>query len=82
MCWKHVQQGGHELVVVEGAVKVEGKAAGHGGVVYVEARLADSGEDVVVANGGGVGLGFGGLVVDGVGVDEGDGEASWCELDG
>lgn len=70
-----MQQGGHELVVVEGVVKVEGKAVGHGGVVYVKARLADCEEDVV-ADGGSVGLGFGGLVVDGVGVGEGDGEAS------
>ena len=62
--------------MVKRAVKLEGEAVGDGGVAYVEARVTDGGEDVVVI---GIGLGFRGvveLVVDGVGVDECDGEAS------
>ncbi len=63
--------------MVKRAVKLEGEAVGDGGVAYVEARVTDGGEDVVVLIG--IGLGFRGvveLVVDGVGVDECDGEAS------
>ena len=62
--------------MVKTAVKLEGEAVGDGGVAYVEARVTDGGEDVVVI---GIGLAFRGvveLVVDGVGVDECDGEAS------
>ena len=70
----HVQQGGHELVVVERAVELHGEAVGDGGVAYVEARVAGGGEDVIV--GVGFGFGSGGVVVDELGVDEGDGEAS------
>lgn len=71
----HVQQGGHELVVVERAVELHGEAVGDGGVAYVEAGVAGGGEDVIV--GVGFGFGSGGVVVDVLGVDEGDGEASW-----
>jgi len=60
--------------VVERAVELHGKAVGDGGVAYVEARVTGGGEDVIV----GVGFGFGSgvVVVDVLGVDEGDGEAS------
>ena len=70
MCRIHVQQGGHELVVVERAVEIHGEAVGDGGVAYVKAGVAGRGEDVIV------GFGPGGVVVDVLGVDEGDGEAS------
>ena len=71
MCRIHVQQGGHELVVVERAVELHGEAVGDGGVAYVKAGVAGRGEDVIV------GFGPGGVVVDVLGDDEGDGEASW-----
>lgn len=70
-----MQQGSHELVVVERAVELHREAVGNGGVAYVKAGFVDARENVVPDV---VGLCFGGLVVDGVSVDEGDGEASGC----
>lgn len=74
-----MKEGGHELVVVEGAVEGQGKAVRQGGVADVEALLADGSEDVVR---GIAVVGAGDLVVDGVGVEEGDGEAPGGEIHG
>lgn len=75
-----MQQGSHELVVVERPVEVNGEAVGDRAVANVEACV---GEEVA---GVGMGSGLGGVVVDGVGVDEGDGEALGgkleCQVDG
>lgn len=69
-----MQQRSHELVVVQRPVEPHGETVRNGGVPYVEAGFPDLSEDV----GTNVGVSLGGLVVDGVGVDEGDGEALGC----
>lgn len=68
-----MQQRSHELVMVEGPVELHGEAIGDCSVVYVKPRgLTYVGKGIAA----GVWLGFGGLVVDGVGVDKGDLEAT------
>lgn len=69
----------HELVVVDGAVEGEGEAVADGSVADVEAGISGAGEDIAAA---GAGLGAGNAAVDGLGVEEGDGEAVGGELDG
>lgn len=65
--------------MVEGPVELHGEAIWDRSVVYVEpGGLTYVGKGIAA----GVWLGFGGLVVDGVGVDEGDLEATWGKLDG
>lgn len=73
-----MQQRGHELFVVERAVEPKGKPIGQGHVADVEARFADAGEDIRAH----FGRGLGHLLVDEVGVDEGDGEALRRKLEG
>lgn len=73
-----MQQREHKLVVVERAVELNGKAIGDCGVVYVMPGFACRDKEVAA----GTRLGFRGLVVDELGVDEGDLEAARCELDG
>ena len=69
----------HELIVVEGTVEANGEAVGDGGVTDVETGVTSTGEDIL---GGFVWLGFGDLLVNRLGVDEGDGEAIGGKLDG
>lgn len=73
-----MQQREHELVVVERAVELNGEAIGDCGVVYVMPGFACRHKEVAA----GTRLGFRGLVVDELGVDERDLEAARCELDG
>lgn len=67
-----VEDAFEELVMVKRPVKPQRKAVAHGGISYVKvAGASGGGEDVsgvAVVSGGDV-------VVDGVGVDESDGEA-------
>ena len=73
-----MQQRRHELVVVQRPVEPHRKPIGNRRVPNVQTRLPRSGEDVIASGA----LGSGGLLVDGEGVNEGDGEASGGEVDG
>ena len=78
-----MQQGRHELVMVERPVEIDGQAIRNHVVANVEAgSFAGFGEEVLA----GFRLVLGGVVVDGVSVDESDGEASFgmldCQVDG
>lgn len=75
----NVENSLHELVVVEGTVEANRKAIADGGVTDVEARVSGTGKDIFW---GIVRLGLGDLVVNRLGVDEGDGEAIRGKLDG
>ena len=74
-----MQQRGQELVVVKRPVVIYRKTIGHRHITYVKTGISDGGEQVVVLGPVVVGDGEGslaGLAVDGLGVDEGDDEAS------
>ena len=79
MSREDVENAFEELVMVKRPVKIQGEAVAYRGVTYVKVSGAASfGENisaVTLASGGDV-------VVDGVSVDEGDGEAVRSEFDG
>ena len=74
-----VENAFEELVMVKRPVKLQREAVAHRGVTYVKVSGgSSSGEDI-----SGVTLASGGdVVVDGVGVDESDGETMRSEFDG
>lgn len=75
---KDMQQRPHKLVMVQRAIESQWKAVRHGCVPYVEPGVPYAGKQIIE----GCGMGGGGLVVDGVCVDEGEGEATCREASG
>lgn len=69
-----MEEGGHELVVVQRPVKLDREAIADDLVMDVQPRLSGPDEDVVIDDG----LGLGYFVVDGLGVDIGDGQSLGC----
>lgn len=66
---------GHELIMVRGSVESDWEAVANDLVSDVQARFSSVEKDVVASTG----LGFGYVVVDGLGVHAGDGEAFGCK---
>lgn len=73
-----MQKRRHKLVVVQRPVESNRQPVRHGSVPYVQSRLPYGGEQII----SGGGMATASLLVDGVGVDEGDGEATCGEVDG